>query len=230
MRSTATSLLRTTPIRSQPCRNLALASASAVVRRDYTSAASTLRSFHGPARPTPLSAASTSKTQQQSCSYADWTNPSRDARRDAYNIADLEIRKPRSSSYDLAFGSQEHDNGANVDPDHMDFSNALEFTDLQSRKSSKVALPSAPRANVRMVPRTGRTVTVGANVDIARSLKVLASRVGQNKVRRDFQQQRFHERPGKKRKRLKSQRWQARFKKGFKATVSRVRELTAQGW
>ncbi|KAF3356792.1 hypothetical protein VdG1_06215 [Verticillium dahliae VDG1] len=42
--------------------------------------------------------------------------------------------------------------------------------------------------------------------------------------------QKRHERPGLKRKRLRSERWRARFKIGFAATVSRVQELRNQGW
>ena len=71
--------------------------------------------------------------------------------------------------------------------------------------------------------------TAGA-VDVARSFRLLSVQVAQNKIRRDFQAQRFHERPGLKRKRLKSERWQRRFKKGFKETVRRVNELVKQGW
>ncbi|XXG99361.1 hypothetical protein Hte_005698 [Hypoxylon texense] len=84
--------------------------------------------------------------------------------------------------------------------------------------------PVATRPPLRLVPRTGRTVQV------ARSFKLLAMQVAQNQLRRDFQAQRFHERAGLKRKRLRSERWQKRFKKGFKACVSRVKELTKQGW
>lgn len=83
---------------------------------------------------------------------------------------------------------------------------------------------------MRLVPRLGRTVSVSKNVDLARSFKLLGMQVVQNKIRQDFQAQRFHERPGLKRKRLKSERWQRRFRKGFKETVKRVKELTKQGW
>ncbi|KAF2973439.1 hypothetical protein GQX73_g106 [Xylaria multiplex] len=197
------SLLRTTPlIRSRPCRNLALA--NTLFDRNHIS---TTPSF--------------------SNSF-DWTNPSYGGRRTTENTAD--VQKPNSSSYNIAFGGKSDNDTKNQEP--MDFSSdlhGLDVSDVTSNKQSKPAA-SAPRPSLRLVPRTGRTVYVKKDVDVARSFKLLAIQVGQNKIRQDFQLQRFHERPGKKRKRLKSVRWQSRFKKGFKATISRVRELTAQGW
>ncbi|KAF2113426.1 hypothetical protein BDV96DRAFT_124364 [Lophiotrema nucula] len=66
--------------------------------------------------------------------------------------------------------------------------------------------------------------------DIVRGIGMLGSLIARNKVRRDFQKQRFHERPGLKRKRLKSERWRARFKVGFRDVTARVSELTRKGW
>lgn len=211
VRSTTTSLLRTAPIRSRPCRTLALARAM--------STTSSLRSFNELTRPKRIAAAPLSGTQQQS--YY-WTDPSRVLRKDLDNIADIDIRKPKSPL--------SNDDGGKADQELVDFASDLEFADVQSNRYPKAAPPTAPRAHLRLVPRLGRTVHVGANVDVARSFKLLAVQVGQNKLRREFQLQRFHERPGTKRKRLRGERWQTRFKKGFKATISRVRELTAQGW
>ncbi|KAI0970626.1 hypothetical protein F4678DRAFT_435800 [Xylaria arbuscula] len=225
MRSTSTSLLRTAPIRPQQCRNLALT--SALSRRNHTSAPSNLHSSSQLVKAASVSTTSPSKIQQQSYSSFDWANPSKGGPRGLDNIADITIRKPNSSSYDLAYGVQKDEDGATID---SEFASDLDISDLQINKQPRIGAPTAPRAHLRMVPRTGRTVHVGTNVDVARSFKLLAVQVGQNKLRRDFQLQRFHERPGKKRKRLRSERWQMRFKKGFKATISRVRELTAQGW
>lgn len=55
-------------------------------------------------------------------------------------------------------------------------------------------------------------------------------RLSQNSVRKDAQRQRFHERPGLRRKRLKSERWRKRFKEAFKGTVAKVVALKRQGW
>lgn len=84
----------------------------------------------------------------------------------------------------------------------------------------------------RLNASTGRTVDldVAKGRDIVRGLGMLGSLIGRNKVRSDFHKQKFHERPGLKRKRLKSERWRARFKTEFAATCKRVTELTRKGW
>ncbi|KAI0549314.1 hypothetical protein F4679DRAFT_547544 [Xylaria curta] len=219
-------LLRATPIRSQPCRSLTLA--GSVSGRNYMSTTSSLRSSKEPARPSPSSATLPAKTQQRS--YASgWPTPSQSPRT-TENIADIDIRK---SSYDLPFGGKKGKEQEISDQEQSEFASDL-LLDLADIKPSKYGArgkaPTAPQAYLRMVPRTGRTIFVKNNVDVARSFKMLAVQVAQNGLRRDFQMQRFHERPGKKRKRLTSERWRKRFQKGFKATISRVRELTSQGW
>ncbi|KAI1192091.1 hypothetical protein F5B17DRAFT_379430 [Nemania serpens] len=233
IRSTTTSLVRATPIRCQPCHSLVAASSCPIVsRRNHMSTASSLRSLNS------IPATSPSKTQQQSYSSFNWSDPTRVARPNADNIANINVRKPNRSSYDTIFGGAKDgdrkDNGNGKEgEDQVDYASDilnLELDDIQGHNRYKAEIPTAPRAYLRTVPRTGRTVHVKANVDVARSFKLLAMQVAQNSMRRDFQLQRFHERPGMKRKRLKSERWQKRFKKGFKATVARVRELTAQGW
>ncbi|KAK7752020.1 hypothetical protein SLS62_005982 [Diatrype stigma] len=108
----------------------------------------------------------------------------------------------------------------------------LEIADLgrKSEPDTTTIVEMPPKPTVRLVPRLGRTVQVSRNVDVARSFKLLGVQMTQNKVRSDFQRQKFHERPGLKRKRLHSERWQRRFKLGFKETVNRVKELAKQGW
>ncbi|OTB00365.1 hypothetical protein M426DRAFT_324319 [Hypoxylon sp. CI-4A] len=125
-----------------------------------------------------------------------------------------EIKKPDMAIYDDDALAPE------IDLDTSDLSNSITAEER----------PAPSRPALRLVPRTGRTVHVGRNTDVARSFKLLSIQVAQNRIAQDFQRQRFHERPGLKRKRLKSERWQKRFKKGFKACVSRVKELTKQGW
>ncbi|KAI5861944.1 hypothetical protein GGS23DRAFT_119996 [Durotheca rogersii] len=154
----------------------------------------------------------------QSRSYAsnfDWLNPGRDPRPAQDNQET--IKKPNMAAYE---------NPLDEDPA---FGPDFDVTELAKTQTTpqRQALERPP---LRLVARTGRTIHVRQNVDVGRSLKLLAVQINQNKVRQDFQQQRFHERPGLKRKRLKSQRWQKRFKRGFKAAISRVKELTKQGW
>jgi len=83
---------------------------------------------------------------------------------------------------------------------------------------------------MRLTPSTGRTVSISERIDVGRGFRLLEQSCARNKVRADFNYQRFHERGGLKRKRLRRERWRKRFFEGFKATIGRVRELTRQGW
>lgn len=92
--------------------------------------------------------------------------------------------------------------------------------------------PVLQPAPMKLGPTLGKTVYVDnqRGFDVARAFKSMEIQVGRNAVRRDAARQRFHERPGKKRKRLHSERWRRRFKAGFKATVKRVLKMRKQGW
>lgn len=85
---------------------------------------------------------------------------------------------------------------------------------------------------VRSRPAVGRTIEVipEKGVDFGRALRNLDISCSLNRVRLDSSRQRFHERPGLKRKRLKSERWRKMFKASFRATVRRVREMRRKGW
>lgn len=83
---------------------------------------------------------------------------------------------------------------------------------------------------LRTRPPTGRTVHLAGSTDLPRALKALDAHVRKNKIKRLWQLQKRHERPGLKRKRLKTERFAKRFREGFVATVKRVQELTNQGW
>lgn len=98
------------------------------------------------------------------------------------------------------------------------------------RKLSAAFTTQAPKAALRLEPKTGRTVTVGGGIDVGRAFRLLGQSCSRNNVRRDFAMQRFHERGGLKRKRLARERWRRRFLDGFKATVERVKEMKKQGW
>lgn len=92
----------------------------------------------------------------------------------------------------------------------------------------------------RLRPVIGRTVNLttapgqdeatGRRIDFAKGLLQLDMQCRVNRVRLDSNQQRYHERKGLKKKRLRSERWQRRFMQGFKATCKRVNELAKQGW
>lgn len=99
-------------------------------------------------------------------------------------------------------------------------------------QNSAVALEPEKQAFPRLNPAFGRTVDLNPEIgrDLVRGISMLGSLVTRNKVRADQTQQRFHERPGLKRKRLKSARWRALFYKGFAQVTGRVSELTRKGW
>ncbi|KAF2002368.1 hypothetical protein P154DRAFT_521166 [Amniculicola lignicola CBS 123094] len=94
------------------------------------------------------------------------------------------------------------------------------------------AIPEAEKKYERLGPSRGRTVELdpARGRDLVRGIGMLGSLLARNKVRADFMKQRYHERPGLKRKRLNSERWRARFKVGFNSVVMRVSELTKKGW
>lgn len=107
------------------------------------------------------------------------------------------------------------------------FEHADIMTDLRKNISSA---PPPARTPMRLTPSTGRTVYVTPQIDVGRSFKLMEQLVGRNKIKSTFNYQRFHERPGLKRKRLKSSRWRKRFMVGFRAAVNRVKQLKKQGW
>jgi small subunit ribosomal protein MRP21 len=84
----------------------------------------------------------------------------------------------------------------------------------------------------RLNPTYGKQVELNParGRDLVRGIGMLSSLVIRNQVRKLQIKQKFHERPGLKRKRLVSERWRKRFKKGFHQMTSRVSELTKKGW
>ncbi|MCJ1422059.1 hypothetical protein MMC32_008428 [Xylographa parallela] len=93
------------------------------------------------------------------------------------------------------------------------------------------SIPAVPPP-IRLDAFIGRSeeVNPGRGLDLGRALKKLEIKCSYNNVRGDVQRQRFHERPGLKRKRLKSERWRKRFKEGFQAVVVKVQDMRNRGW
>ena len=90
---------------------------------------------------------------------------------------------------------------------------------------------------VRTAPVTGRTIFVDPENPVRgkvqspeQGFKRLDVIMNQNRIKTMWHQQRFSERPGMKRKRLKMQRWKRRFRYGFIEATRRVKELKRQGW
>ncbi|KAI4240298.1 MAG: hypothetical protein LQ352_007673 [Teloschistes flavicans] len=92
--------------------------------------------------------------------------------------------------------------------------------------------PTRQIATIKSRPSIGRTVLVmpERGQDLGRALKKLEVECAINKVRTDRKTQRFYERAGLKRKRLKSVRWRSNFKQGFKAVVAKVKAMRRKGW
>lgn len=88
------------------------------------------------------------------------------------------------------------------------------------------------KRTIRSRPTVGRTIEISPErgIDFAGALRSLDRTCRVNGVRRDLARQRFHERPGMKRKRLKSERWRKLFRESFNATVARVKEMRRKGW
>lgn len=88
------------------------------------------------------------------------------------------------------------------------------------------------KRTIRSRPTVGRTVEVdnGRGADLGQALRRLDVLCNANRVRADQSRQRFHERPGAKRKRLHSERYRKLFKESFKAAVGRVKEMRRKGW
>ena len=105
---------------------------------------------------------------------------------------------------------------------------------LLQHQISKDVDKTTPRARrtIQSRPSVGRTIELDPHkgIDFGRSLNMLGARLAQNKVRGMKSKQQFHERPGMKRKRLRSERWRRFFKAGFQATVQRVKQMKMQGW
>ena len=152
-----------------------------------------------------------------------------------------------SSADELSAGRQSHVFGEDFSPRRTDFARTqrkpLDFDNMKMPESapgtpSLYNLPvqqDIPESEInwpRLNATYGRTVVLdkAKGRDIVRGIGMLGSLIARNKVRRDFQKQRFHERAGLKRKRLKSERWRARFQVGFRDVTARVSELTRKGW
>ena len=115
---------------------------------------------------------------------------------------------------------------------------SMDFPDPLGNPSASllnnIRLRPAVRAErtIRSRPTVGRTIEVHqeGGQHVAGALKKLDILCSVNRIRSDQARQRFHERPGMKRKRLKSERWRRLFKASFKMTVARVQEMRRKGW
>lgn len=104
-------------------------------------------------------------------------------------------------------------------------------------QSMNVSKDPINQPRVRSAAVTGRSVFLegagwmtGTAHSPEHAFTMLRRLMNESKIKGLWHRQRFHERPGLKRKRLRMERWRTRFKKGFQATATRVNELKKQGW
>lgn len=120
--------------------------------------------------------------------------------------------------------------------------------DLETSSARRIAAALDPQGNTAPLPKVevklayklpmrldftvGRMVKVNAarNMDVGRAFRALDGLVKRNRIKAEFMRQRFHERPGLKRKRIKRERWRKHFKEGFKGMIALVKKMKKQGW
>ncbi|KAK4967676.1 hypothetical protein LTR42_010001 [Elasticomyces elasticus] len=162
-------------------------------------------------------------------------------------------QEQRSSRFDVKPGSSTDELLQSMRPSSPNYrsasrSNQGGFSDIASlldspnfgglqRANSPSTLPAPPLLIPKPLPFTlspsvGRAVNVipDRGMDIGRAFKTLEIQCNKNSVKRDFMRQRFHERPGLKRKRLRQERWRRRFRENFRGVVAMVQGMRAQGW
>ena len=146
---------------------------------------------------------------------------------------------PRQTSANIFKFANENDKRSKayrLDPRQGGIIEALKFPGSQDDTDVSVAqfkalIPAVPPP-VRLDAFVGRSEEVDPDkgMDLGRALKKLEVKCTYNNVKGDVLSQRFHERPGIKRKRLKSQRWRKRFREGFRAVVAKVQDMRNRGW
>ncbi|KAL9138589.1 MAG: hypothetical protein Q9175_000192 [Cornicularia normoerica] len=172
---------------------------------------------------------------------------------DNYYLDDLDLAKRRPSEpADQSSGTMIENAFQNsirmrhVDKHYSDIARKMQFPhqEMTSAGASRDAYrapqpfddskktPKRATRTVRSRPTVGRTIEVipEKGVDFGRALRNLHRLCSENRVATDLKSQRFHERPGLKKKRLKRERWRKRFMESFIATVRRVREMRRKGW
>ncbi|KAK6331076.1 hypothetical protein TWF718_003263 [Orbilia javanica] len=105
--------------------------------------------------------------------------------------------------------------------------------DWTTNSSTDTPVPSIPPSHhSKLPPRLGSTAGRSIGVrggDVAGAFMQLRRVCNENQIARDANAQRFYERPGVKKKRLRRERFRRRFKESFKRMVSTVLEMKRQG-
>ena len=122
------------------------------------------------------------------------------------------------SSYDFNKRTGQSAAGNSSSFDKYNEINSIEF----NQKSRELPFPLKPEA--------GRTTYVSNRTDVASAFRLCNVTLSLNRTRNYWNKQRFHERPGLRRKRLASQTWRRKFRTCMVTTVKRVKDLARQGW
>jgi ribosomal protein S21 len=138
---------------------------------------------------------------------------------------DEEVPKGDTKSREKVTG-----NGKTVDFTSPERDRMRRYDDLSRALSGMYS--SAENQTVEKIPKTGPTAGRSLEVqhgDVARTMRRLDGILRINNVRNQFRTQRFHEKPSRKRKRLKREQHRKRFKKGIVHLVTLVQEMRAKG-
>ncbi|MCJ1384043.1 hypothetical protein MMC17_007159 [Xylographa soralifera] len=156
------------------------------------------------------------------------SNATRQTSADFFRKANQDDRRSKGF-LDEKQGSLAH--GLDFGDSHYNKTN-LSVNELVAEGPNFVPTIAAVPTPIRLDAFIGRSEEVDPDrgLDLGRALKKLEVKCSYNNVRGDVQRQRFHERPGLKRKRLKSERWRKRFKEGFQAVVAKVQDMRNRGW
>ena len=153
------------------------------------------------------------------------------AKQDSSSSADMLENPFKDDLYRPEHESRASRDGSIVSGMHMPGSldsNYLRRAAARVARDNEKVIPRNT-ATIKSRPSLGRTVEVTER-GVAVALQQLEAECRRNNLRVDQKRQRFHERPGMKRKRLKSERWRKRFKIAFKATVQKVQDMRKKGW
>ncbi|KAI9792227.1 MAG: hypothetical protein M1835_008019 [Candelina submexicana] len=155
-----------------------------------------------------------------------------DSRRSRFPSPPPQDLSSNSSSTDIFNAFNSSRNRSNR-PSSIDVSRMLSPTSTSPSSEFLNQPPMPPPVpSLRLGPSTGRSVTIdnSRGMDLGRGFKKLEINCAKNLIKHDFNRQKFHERPGLKRKRLHGMRWRKRFKLGFKAVVQKVSDMKRRGW
>ena len=156
-----------------------------------------------------------------------------------YDTFEKGSKSTKSSSADIAQDSFQADIHRPEDESRMSRQGKIISSMYLPGQPGEAARTAATSMKSTVKPRNTRTITsrpsLGRTVEVssagvARAFQVLSFELRDNNVKADQRRQKFYERPGLKRKRLKSERWRKRFMIAFKATVKKVHAMRRKGW